>query len=122
MNNHINQSPNSYSIIGMDVFTHDCTCLAAFKQDLITGNGKTYESEKYPGGSRHRQDTVVLAEFDNGESNQFLQHIISRVKNAFLDAHVDITLSDVSTQSIVFHNPFNKNEITDLYNLQLPEL
>jgi len=104
------------------VFTHDCTCLAAFKQDLITGNGKTYESEKYPGGSRHRQDTVVIAEFDNGDSNEFLQHIISRVKNAFLDAHVDITLSDVSSQSIVFHNPFNKNEITGLNNLQLPEL
>ncbi|MCD6356906.1 MAG: hypothetical protein J7L66_06420 [Anaerolineaceae bacterium] len=96
--------PSVYSIIGIDLSTHDCADFADFKRLLLTG--KVYDNRSAPlhSGSA-QQKTHGKPEPDENNPDLLVRRIGEMVKRMLMDAQLGAALLEKKPLSMVIHSP-----------------
>jgi len=101
------QSPQSFSIIGMDFFTSECPDLESFKALLLSENGIFSVPNPFPEEANQPLKASEIKEIEIDDSLSLARYTDVAMKRSFLDAELDIPQAENADFSTVIHLPFN---------------
>ena len=107
MQNQKDQLSQSYSIIGMDLFTFECPDLKSLKSLLLTGNFINIGSNCITKEIDQSLQAIGIKKSIEHDLNLYERLLLLVMKRAFTDAELDHCQTDNVSLSMVIHFPTN---------------